>query len=352
MSIDPEILDHHVHQAVADAGASVSVALMYLGDRLGLYKAMAGAGPLTSAELADRTGTRERYVREWLNNQAAGEQVSFDATANTYTLGEEAAFLLADEDSPLFLPGLFEAIISAYADVAMLEDAFRSGAGIPWGDHDHRLFTGTARFFRPGYQANLVTQWIPSLDGVAVKLEAGATVADVGCGFGVTTILMAQAYPGSTFVGYDPHDASIAAARKAAADAGVTDRVRFDVARAQDFPGSGYDLVSFFDCLHDMGDPVGALRHTAAAVADGGSVLAVEPFAGDAIADNLHPRGRLFYGISTMVCTPASCAEDVGLGLGAQAGEAAWQRLFAEAGFSELRRTAETPFNLVLQARI
>jgi SAM-dependent methyltransferase len=351
MPIDPEILDHHIHQAVGDVGAAVSVALMHLGDRLGLYEALAGAGPLTSTELATRTGTRERYVREWLNNQAAGGQIDFDAATGTYELSDESAFLFADQHSPVYLPGLLQAIVSMYADVPAVEEAFRTGRGIPWGDHDHRLYEGTARFFRPGYVANLVDSWLPALDGVTDRLTAGASVADVGCGFGVTTILMAQVYPASTFIGFDAHDASIVAARKAAAEAGVGDRVQFEVASSTDYPGSGYDLVAFFDCLHDMGDPVGALRHTDAALADDGSILLVEPFAGDSVAANLHPRGRLFYGVSTLVCTPASCAQDVGLGLGAQAGEARWREVFAEAGFTHLRRATETPFNLVLEGR-
>ncbi|MDQ6695835.1 MAG: methyltransferase domain-containing protein [Actinomycetota bacterium] len=351
MAIDPAILDHHLHQAVVDMGAATSAVLIHLGDRLGLYKAMAGAGPLTSTELADRTGTRERYVREWLNNQAAGGTVTYDAGAETYNLSEEAAFLFADETSPVFLPGFFECLMAFSADASTIEDAFRTGQGVGWEHHDHRLFSGTARFFAPGYRANLVTSWIPALDGVADKLVAGATVADVGCGYGITTLLMAQAYPDAVFVGYDPHDGSIAAARKAAAEAGLTDRVRFEVASAQDFPGTGYDLVAFFDCLHDMGDPVGALRHTADALADDGTVLLVEPAAGDSVSENLHPRGRLFYGVSTLVCTPASCSQDVGLGLGAQAGEARYQELFTEAGYSRLRRATETPFNLVLEGR-
>jgi 2-polyprenyl-3-methyl-5-hydroxy-6-metoxy-1,4-benzoquinol methylase len=352
MPLDPDLLDHHIHGAVGDMGAAVSVALMYLGDRLGLYRAMNGAGPVTAADLAQRTNTRERYVREWLNNQAAGGQGAYDPDTDTYSLSDESAFLLADEGSPLFLGGLFDVMQSLYADTPKLEQAFRTGEGVGWGDHDHRLYTGTARFFRPGYVANLVQNWIPSLDGVEERLRDGGRVADIGCGFGVTTILLAQAFPKSTFVGFDAHDASIAAARKAAAEAGVTDRITFEVATAKDFPGTGYDLITYFDCLHDMGDPVGALRHTSAALARGGTVMLVEPNAGDAIAENLHPRGRLFYGVSTMVCTPASCAQEVGLGLGAQAGEARWRQLFEEAGYPTLRRATETPFNIVLEARV
>ena len=351
MALDPDILDHHIHGAVGDVGAAVSVALMHLGDRLGLYQAMAGAGPVTAAQVATRTHNRERYVREWLNNQAAGGQVTYEPADDTYTLPDESAFLLADEESPLFLGGLFDVMQSLYADTGKLEQAFRTGDGVGWGDHDHRLYSGTARFFRPGYVANLVQNWIPSLDGVEQRLGDGAQAADIGCGFGVTTILMAQAFPESSFVGFDAHDASIAAARKAAAEAGVNDRVTFEVATAKDFPGTGYDLITFFDCLHDMGDPVGALRHASAALARGGTVMLVEPNAGDTSAGNLHPRGRLFYGVSTMVCTPASCAQEVGLGLGAQAGEARWRQLFEEAGYPSLRRATETPFNIVLEAK-
>ena len=351
MAIDEAKLEAFMGQAVGDLGAAISGLLVHLGDRLGLYKAMAGAGPLTSAELAERTGCAERYVREWLNNQAAGGYVVYDPATERYELPEEQAAALADEDSPVFVCGGFEGIASCYADADTFVDAYRTGRGVGWHEHDERLFRGTERFFRPSYRAHLVADWLPALDGVVTKLERGAKVADVGCGFGASTILLAQAYPSSRVTGFDYHDGSIAAARKRAADAGVGDRAVFEVAGAHDFPGSGYDLVCFFDCLHDMGDPVGAARHVLDTLAPDGHVLLVEPFAGDRVEDNLHPLGRAMYGFSSVVCTPASLAQEVGLALGAQAGEQRLRQVFEEAGFTRFRRATETPFNLVLEAR-
>jgi SAM-dependent methyltransferase len=350
-TIDEARLGAFVGQAVTDMGAAISGLLLHLGDRLGLYRAMADAGPLTSADLAARTGTAERYVREWLANQVAGGYVVHDPAGDTFELPAEHAMVVANEDSPVFLPGAYEAIAACYADFDTLADAFRPGSGVGWGAHDERLFSGVLRLFRPSYGAYLVDAWIPALEGMADKLRSGASVADVGCGFGASTIIMARAFERSTFAGFDSHEPSVTAALKAAAEAGVGQRTRFDVATAQDFPGTGYDLVCMFDCLHDMGDPVGAARQVRNALADDGALLLVEPFAGDRLADNVNPVGRTYYGFSTVVCTPASLAQDVGLGLGAQAGEARLAEVLREAGFSQVRRATETPFNLVLEAR-
>ena len=351
MTIDPQKLDAFVHQAVADMGVAVSGALVHIGDKLGLYKAMAGAGPLTSTQLADATGTAERYVREWLNNQAAAGYVSFDPATACYELPDEHAMVLADENSPVFLCGGFEVLTAGYLGESKVTEAFRTGEGVDYREHDERLFRGTERFFRPGYQANLVDTWLPALDGVVNKLNEGATVADIGCGHGAAAIVLAQAFPRSRVVGFDHHDGSIVAARKAAADAGVGDRVGFEVASATDFPGTGYDLVTVFDALHDMGDPVGAARHVRHTLAPDGTWLVVEPYAGERAEDNHNPLGRAFYGFSTLFCTPTSLAQDVGLGLGAQAGEPRLREVLAEAGFTRIRRAAATPFNLILEAR-
>src|SRR2546426_717710 len=322
MAIDEGKLHEFVGKAVGDLGAAMSAALVVIGDKLGLYKAMAGAGPLASAELAKRTGCVERYVREWLAAQAAGGYVTYDAAAKTYTLPPEQAFCLADESSPTFLPGGFQVIAAVVKDEHKVAEAFRTGKGVGWHEHDPGLFEGTERFFRPNYAAHLVGEWIPALDGVAAKLVAGARVADVGCGHGASTILLAEAYPSSTFVGFDYHEPSISWARKAASRAGVADRVRFEVASSTAYPGKGYDLVAFFDCLHDMGDPVGAAKHVLSTLDRDGTWMIVEPLAGDRVEQNLNPVGRVYYAASTMVCTPASLAQEVGLALGAQAGEA------------------------------
>jgi 2-polyprenyl-3-methyl-5-hydroxy-6-metoxy-1,4-benzoquinol methylase len=351
MAVDEERLMAFLGQAVTDMSAAISVALMYIGDRLGLYKGMAGAGPITSLQLAEKTGTSERYVREWLSNNAAGGYVTYDASTQTFELPDEQAFALADESSPVFLGGAFQLLASCWADADLIADAFKTGKGVGWHEHDHRLFQGTERFFRPGYAGHLTTAWIPALDGVEPTLQAGAKVADVGCGHGASTIIMALAYPKSTFLGFDYHDKSIHAAREAAAAAGVSGRTTFEVATAKDYPGSDYDLICFFDALHDMGDPVGAAAHAKQALKSDGTVMLVEPFANDKLEDNFSPVGRMFYGGSTMLCTPASLSQEVGLGLGAQAGEARLAGVAKEAGFSRFRRAAETPFNLVLEAR-
>lgn len=349
--MDEQKLEAFMGQAVGDLGAAISGLMVHMGDELGLYKAMAGAGPMTSAKLAEKTGCDERYVREWLNNQAAGGYVTYESGSDTYELPEEQALALADEDSPVFVPGGFAGIAAAWAGATKFMDAFRTGKGVGWHEQDERLFRGTERFFRPGYKAHLVSEWIPALDGVDAKLQTGASVADVGCGHGASTVLMAEAYPQSTFVGFDYHGPSIETARKRAADAGVADRVTFEVASAKDYPAAGYDLIAFFDCLHDLGDPEGAVAHARSAIADDGTVLLVEPFAGDRVEDNLNPIGRAFYGFSTVICTMASKSQEVGLALGAQTGEARWRDIFTTAGFMRFARATETPFNIVLEAR-
>jgi len=351
MAIDEDKLMAFMGQAVTDMSAAISVELMAIGDKLGLYKAMAGAGPITSAEVAERTGTTERYVREWLNNQVAGGYVVYDPTSGNYELPEEQAFALADEDSPVFLGGIFDVLGACWAAEERITEAFRTGEGVGWHEHHPRLFGGTERFFRPGYKANLTTSWIPSLEGVDEKLKSGARVADVGCGHGASTIIMAQAYPKSTFLGTDYHEGSIDAARTRAKKAGVSDRVDFEVSTAKEFGGTDYDLVCYFDCLHDMGDPVGAAVHAREALKPDGTVLLVEPFANDKVEDNINPVGRMYYAASTFLCTPASLSQEVGLALGAQAGEARLHNVFTEAGYSSFRRATETPFNLVLEAK-
>jgi SAM-dependent methyltransferase len=339
-------------KAVGEMGAAMNAARIVIGDKLGLYKAMSGAGSMTSAELAKKTGTTERYVREWLAAQAAGGFVTYDAASGKYTLPPEQALALADETSPVFLPGFFEVVAACVKDEPKITDAFRSGKGVGWHEHDRGLFAGTERFFRPNYRAHLISEWIPALGDTEAKLKSGARVADVGCGLGTSTILMAQAYPKSTFVGFDYHDGSIQMAKEAAAKAGVGDRVKFEVAKAKDYPGKGFELVAFFDCLHDMGDPEGAARHVKESLGSDGAWMIVEPFANDKVEDNLNPIGRVYYAASTMLCTPASLSQEVGLALGAQAGEGRLSKILKAAGFSRVRRAAETPFNIVLEARV
>jgi 2-polyprenyl-3-methyl-5-hydroxy-6-metoxy-1,4-benzoquinol methylase len=353
MTVDPAKLDAFMGKMVGEMGAAMNATLILLGDRLGLYKAMADAGPMTPATLARATQTTERCIREWLNAQAAGGIVTFDAETGTYTLPEEQAFALAEEGSPAFIAGAFQILAAVNKDVSKIETAFRTGKGLGWHEHDVCLFRGTERFFRPGYAAHLVSEWIPALAGVQERLKGGGRVADVGCGHGASTILMAQAFPETEFYGFDYHDASISAAQLAAEEAGVADRITFAVAPAKSFPkeGDGYDLVTFFDCLHDMGDPVGAARHVRQTLRDGGAWMIVEPRAGDAVGENLNPVGRLFYCASTMICTPASMAQEVGAALGAQAGERKLREVLKEGGFTKVRRAAETPFNMVLEAR-
>lgn len=351
LPIDESKLNAFIGQALGEMGAAMNAALIVLGDKLGIYKAMAGAGPLTSAQVAEKTKLNERYVREWLSAQAAGGFVTYDPATKSFTLPPEQAFALAMEDSPVFLPGFFNIVSAVMKDVPKIEQGFRTGKGVGWHEHDHELFHGTEKFFRPGYRAHLVSEWIPALEGVEAKLKAGAKVADVGCGLGTSTILMAQAYPKSTFVGTDYHDRSIELASEAAKRANVADRVKFEVAAAKTYSGTGYDLVAFFDCLHDMGDPVGAARHVLESLDRNGTWLLVEPYANDKLEDNLNPIGRIFYSASTTLCTPASLSQEVGLALGAQAGEARLTKVLKDAGFTRVRRATQTPFNIILEAR-
>ncbi|HEY7932719.1 MAG TPA: class I SAM-dependent methyltransferase [Solirubrobacteraceae bacterium] len=349
--IDEAKLEQFMGQFVGDLGAAMTAPLVVIGDKLGLYKAMADGEPVTPRELAERTDCRERYIREWLCQQAASGYVEYEADGGTFRLPAEQAMALADEDSPAFIPGAFQLVAAVVKDEPQIAERFRSGEGFGWHEHHHDLFAGTERFFRPGYLANLVESWLPSLDGVLEKLSAGARVADIGCGHGASTILMAKAFPASTFVGSDYHEGSIEAARAAAERAGAADRVSFEVASAKDFGGGPFDLVCVFDALHDMGDPVGAARHVREQLAADGTWMVVEPFAGDAIEENLNPVGRIFYGGSTMLCTPASLSQEVGLALGAQAGQKRLTEVLNDGGFSRVRRAAETPFNIVLEAR-
>ena len=349
-ALDEEKVHAFLGKAVTDGGAAMASALVVLGDRLGLYKAMRGAGPLTPAELAQRTNLNERYVREWLLNQAAGGYVNYDAGTGRYTLPEEHAIPLTDETSPAYIGGMFSIVAAFVRAEPRIEEAFRTGGGMLWGEHDPMLFPATARFFKPGYAANLVSNWIPALNGVAPKLEAGAKVADVGCGHGTSSIILAQAYPKSRIHGFDVHAPSIEAARRAAEEAGVTDRVTFDVATAQDYPGSGFDLVTYFDCLHDMGDPVGAIRHTAEALAPDGTVLVVEPMAGLEVEDNFNIVGRFYSGASVLCCTPNAVASG-GTALGTVASDEALREAVAAGGLSQFRRATETPFNRIFEAK-
>jgi 2-polyprenyl-3-methyl-5-hydroxy-6-metoxy-1,4-benzoquinol methylase len=349
--VDMDKLMAFLGQVIGELGATVNAGLIVVGDRLGLYKAMAGAGPISSAELAEKTGTAERYIREWLNAQAAGGFVTYDPTTQKYELPPEQAMALADENSPAFVGGAFELATATLKSVPHIEEIFRSGAGYGWHEHDPGVFTGCERFFRPGYNANLVSTWIPALDGVEEKLRVGATVADVGCGLGASSRLMAEAYPRSRVTGFDYHKQSIDLARQKAKEAGLGDRLNFEVAPAQSFPGSGYDLVTMFDCLHDMGDPVGAARHVRKALAPDGTWLIVEPIAGDTVESNLNPVGRAYYAFSNFLCTPSSLSQEVALGLGAQAGEKRIHDVVTAAGLTRFRRVGETPFNLVYEAR-
>ena len=351
MAVNEEKMNELLGKFLNDFGGTFHSAMAVIGDKLGLYKAMAESGPLTSEELATRTGTTERYVREWLASQAAGGYASYDAATRRFFLTEEQAFALTDENGPVFLPGAFQLALAAVKSEPRITTAFKTGEGVGWHEHDAGLFGGTERFFRPGYAANLTGSWIPALEGMEEKLKAGARVADVGCGHGASTILMAQAYPKSTFVGFDYHQSSVEQARRKALEAGVSDRVSFEVAKAKDYPGNDYDLVAFFDALHDMGDPVGAAKHVLGTLKPDGSWMIVEPFANDHVEDNLNPIGRIFYSASTMLCTPASRSQEVGLGLGAQAGEARIRDVVATGGFKRFRRVTETPFNLVFEAR-
>jgi SAM-dependent methyltransferase len=350
MEINQDKMNQFMGKVVGELGAAMNAALVLIGEQLGLYKAMASAGPLSPADLAKKTQTDERYVREWLCAQAAGGFLEYDADTKRFTLPDEQAFALAVEDSPVYLPGAFQIISAVMKDTPKLLEAFRNGDGVGWDEHDSALFEGTERFFRPNYAANLTSSWIPSLTGVEAKLKAGARVADVGCGHGASTVLMAKHYPKSTFIGFDYHGPSVGWARRTAARQ-HHQNVSFQVATAKDFHGEPYDLVAFFDCLHDMGDPVGAARHVHEKLKPDGVWMIVEPYADDHVENNLNPVGRVFYCASTMICTPASRAQEVGACLGAQAGEKRLRAVVTEGGFSHFRRATETPFNIVYEAR-
>jgi SAM-dependent methyltransferase/transcriptional regulator with XRE-family HTH domain len=347
MAIDQDRLMEFVHRFVGDLGATMAAGNVIVGDRLGLYRALAEK-PQAPHELAERTGTSPRYVEEWLRGQAAGGYVQYDEAAGTYWLTEEQAFALTDPDGPIYLPGAFQLAVGALRAEPRIVEAFRTGAGVGWHEHHQDVFAGCERFFRPGYAANLVESWLPALDGMVEKLRGGARVADVGCGHGASTLLMAEAFPRSTFHGSDYHQGSIEAARQRAGEA---DRVSFEVASAQGFGGGPYDLVTTFDCLHDMGDPLGAAQHIRQQLAGDGTWMVVEPAAGDTVADNLNPIGRVYYGFSTFLCVPNALSQNGGYALGAQAGEEPIHRLATDAGFTRFRRVAETPFNLVYEAR-
>ncbi len=349
--IDPDKLMAFVFRAVDEVGATLNTALVVMGDALGYYRAMADGRPTTPAELAEQTSTSEHYTREWLAAQAAGAYVTYDAASGGYTLPAEHAAALVDETSPAYLPGFFQIAHGTARDAPDIVEAARHGDGLGWHAHNSDVHHGCERFFRTMYNGHLIAEWLPALEGVVEKLERGASVADVGCGHGASTILMAQAFPRSTFVGSDYHTASIETARARAEQAGVGDRVRFEVAPAASFSGTGYDLVTMFDCLHDMGDPVGAARHVRETIAADGTWMIVEPMAGDRVEDNLNPVGRAYYGFSTLLCTPSSLSQDVGLALGTQAGPARIRDVATTAGFGRFRAAASTPFNNVLEVR-
>lgn len=350
--VDSAKLDTFLSRVIGDISAGYGGVMISLGHRLGLYKVLAEAGPLSSHELARQTGCAERYVREWLGSQVAGGYAQYHAISETYELTPEQALVLADEDSPVFIPNAWAVPASMWADEDKAVDAFRTGKGIPWGDHDGRLFCGVAAFYRNGYKASLVSEWLPALDGVVNKLQAGALVADVGCGHGHSTVLMAQAFPASHFHGFDTHEESIIKARTVAEETGVAQQTTFTKARADTYSGRGYDLICFFDCLHDMGDPAAAATHAAKAIAHDGTVMLIEPFANDHVEDNVSPVARMYYAASTMICCAHAISEGGRTVLGAQAGEVRLAEVFRKAGFTRFRRAAETPFNLILEARL
>ncbi|HKE07843.1 MAG TPA: class I SAM-dependent methyltransferase [Candidatus Acidoferrum sp.] len=350
LALDTNKLNAFLGQFVTDLGASVHAGMVVIGEKLGLYKALA-AEAMDSAALAEKTQTDERYLREWLASQAAGGYITYEEATGKFSLSKEQAFTLANEESPAYLPGAFELALGSLAAVPRIAESFRTGKGMGWHEHEDGVFHGCEKFFRPGYVANLTSMWIPALDGVKEKLEGGARVADIGCGKGASTLLMAKAYPKSRFFGFDYHDKSIEAAREAAKREGLADRVTFEVAKAKEYPGKDYDFVAVFDCLHDMGDPIGASVHVRESLAKDGTWMIVEPFAKDDLKDNLNPLGRMYYGFSTLLCTPCSRSQEVGLCLGAQAGEKRIRQVVTAAGFGRFRRATETPFNFVFEAR-
>lgn len=351
MAINEAKLNELLGKMVTELGAAYVGASVILGDQLGLYRELAAGGALTPAQLAERTGTAERYVREWLAGQAASGYIDYDPTARTFSLSPEQAMVFAQADSPVILTGGFYSLQAIYESVPRMAEAFRSGKGLGWGEHCNCLFCGTERFFGPGYRANLVSAWLPALDGVVARLQAGGKVADVGCGHGISTIVMAQAFPNTHFFGFDYHQGSIDRARALATEESVAN-VTFDVATAKGYPGTNYDLVTFFDCLHDMGDPVGASAHVRETLSANGAWMIVEPNAQDDLAGNLNPVGRIYYAASTVICVPSSLSQEVGLGLGAQAGESRLREVVTQGGFTRFRRATETPFNMVLEARL
>jgi 2-polyprenyl-3-methyl-5-hydroxy-6-metoxy-1,4-benzoquinol methylase len=350
-ALDQDKLNQFIMKFVADLGATAHGASVLIGDQLGFYKTLASSGALTPKELAEKTGTTERYVREWLSAQAASGYVNYDSATGKYMMTPEQAFTLTNEDSPVYIPGAYYIASSIYKDWRKLAEVYRSGKGFGWNEHSNDLFIGTKKFFKPGYIANLVSSWLPSLDGVVEKLQAGGRVADVGCGLGASTIIMAKAFPKSKFIGYDYHMESIEWARNDSYTAGVTSNTDFEVALAKDYRGKDFDLVTFFDCLHDMGDPEGAAKHVYESLKHDGTWMIVEPYAKDTVQENLNPIGRIFYSASSMVCVPSSLSQEVGLGLGAQASDSAISKVVKAGGFTRIRRAAETPFNRVFEAR-
>jgi len=352
MDANPDKLNVFIGKMLGDVGAAMNASLMLIGDKLGLYKTLSEKGPFTSAELAQATKTSERYVREWLSAQAASGYVEYDAASGKFSMTPEQTLVFGNDESPVFMGAVGDLVAATFLDEPKVTDAFKTGRGVGWNKRSECLFCGTARFFRSGYKHHLVQEWLPALDGVVEKLERGARVADVGCGHGISTRLMAEAFPKSRFAGFDYHPGSIEAARRATKDGGLADRVRFDVHSANTYPAGDYDLVCFFDCLHDMGDPVGAMKHVRETMAADGTCMLVEPFAHDRLEDNLNPVGRIFYAASTVICTPASLDQEVGMALGAQAGEARLRDVANKGGFTRFRRATETPFNLILEARV
>lgn len=351
MNIDQHKLDALVGRLFSDLSAGYGGVMVSLGDKLGLYKAMTGAGPLSSREVAKRAGCAERYVREWLNAQVAGGYVDYHPASGTYELSPEQAAILSDDTSPVYLPNAWQCVASMWADENKSLDAIKTGRGVSWGEHDGRLFCGSAAFFRNAYAGSLVQQWLPALDGVVARLEAGITVADVGCGHGHSTVLMAKAFPNSRFFGFDAHDGSIAEAHKVAHEAGVADRVSFERAKAASYQARGYDLICFFDSLHDMGHPTEAMRHAAASLAPNGTVMLIEPFASDKVEENINPVGRLYYAASTTMCCAHAISENGTHVLGAQAGPKQLSGVLRQAGFGKVRTAMQTPFNLVIEAK-
>ena len=349
--VDETKLNQFIGQILADLGGAASVAMVRMGDALGLYRSLHANGAMTCSELADDARVDERYLREWLSHQAASNYLSYEPSSGRFALPAEQAMVFAIEDSPVYMIGAFELMAAQIENQPKVQQAFRNGGGVAWGDQAGCMFCAVARFFRPGYQNNLVAHWLPALDGVTAKLERGGTVADLGCGHGWSTVLMAQAFPNAQFVGYDFHPGSIEQARTHAEEHGVAGRTRFEVATAKDFPGTGFDLVTCFDCLHDMGDPAGCAAHVRQALKPDGTWMVVEPMANDRLEENLNPIGRIYYAGSTMICVPTSLAQEVGTALGAQAGEAKLREVISAGGFTSMRRATETPFNMVLEAR-